>query len=409
MSSQETKSSFDPSASDIKTSSTEAVSPRLKFISKGDEYFSLMLSLIKEARHEILLESYIFNLDLVGEQIFKALLDAHSRGVQVRLLIDGIGSFNWLNALQGRARATKLPLRVYHPVPFQMGLISRLSWKNLRRLLLTFRRLNKRNHRKVILVDQKQALVGSYNVSQVHSEHWNEGQAWKDCAIALAQDRDLVLLRRSFLKAWKRSRSESAFDEKSHSPRSTSWGNRGSLISSRFRLNDSWRNRRLLYKDLKKKIRSVKGQIHILNPYFLPRPSLLSLLTKASQRGVQVSLCVPQRSDIRVVQLASRYLYHRLLKNGVRVYEYKPTTLHAKILILDTWATVGSQNLNYRSLVHDLEADVVLTSSDPIWQDLQSFVKVCHQSSEEMSLLQQKNSWWENILGLVIYQLRYWL
>lgn len=364
-----------------------------------------MIRVIENAQHEILLESYIFNLDLIGERVFSSLVKARQRGVSVRVLVDGIGSFNWLKSLQGRALSHSIDFRIYHPLPFQFGLIAILSWKSLRRLLLAFRRVNRRNHRKTLIVDGRIVQMGSYNISQVHSERVHGHLAWNDCGVLVvfeAQTAETLALKLAFLRAWKRSNIKQT------------WLQRRSIVlpknsQSLFRLNDTFFRRHYLSSDLKSRLRQSKKRVLIINPYFLPRRSQMKAILKAARRGVYVGLCVPAKSDVRIVQLASRYLYRELVESGVHVFEYRPRVLHAKVLVIDDWATVGSQNFNHRSFLHDLESEVQI--QDPkILAEILSMWDRNIQNSEALGPRNfEKNTFLENFLGKIIFKMRYWL
>lgn len=369
----------------------------------GDEYFRDVLATIASAKSEVLVESYIFDMDPIGLRVLAALKDAHLRGVKVRLLVDGIGSFNWLASLESYCKQNAIAFRAYHPLPFRSLILKKFSWRNLRRFLLLLRKSNKRNHRKIFLIDGKIAFLGSLNISQVHTKEFFGKKAWRDTGVQV-RGQALRELKSAFTQAWLTARLGRTFLAgtiiKLRSRQ---------LISSPLRLNSSATWRYKLLRDLNKKLKYATTRIYITNAYFIPRRSILRSLRKAASRGVYVGLCLPSHNDVWVVRWASKSLYYRLLKSGVRIFEYQPSMMHAKTLIIDQWATVGSHNLNHRSLVHDLEAEVVLSDQDSLHQlvhqwhsDIQNSQEITLHSLGKMNLL-------ERALARFTYWFRYWI
>jgi cardiolipin synthase A/B len=337
------------------------VYPEFKLIFSGDEYFQIAIDEIKKAQNEVLVESYIFDLDAVGIKILNELALAAQRGVHVKILVDGIGSYNWLYQLTKECRKFLLPFRVYHPIPFQLRLFTRLSWKNIKRVLFLFKKVNNRDHRKLFIFDNRKALLGSINISQVHSRVYMGEKAWRDTGVlATFSDKhaELEKLTASFFQAWQSAR---AFSKGENSFLSRRRKVKHEKLPQIFRLNNRpyWRFK--LLNDFKNRIHSAKDRILITNAYFIPRIIVLHLLRKAARRGLFVALMFPQHSDVWVADLARKSLYYRLLKDGVNIFEYQPSMLHAKTLVVDNWATVGSHNLNHRSFIHDLEVETIIT------------------------------------------------
>lgn len=381
----------------------------IKLFFSGDEYFSTLLQLIRDAETEILFETYIFDFDPIGIQVLEELRIAKQRGVSLRLLVDGVGSYNSVNRLYDFCKKNHISFRIYHPLPFELKIIPRISWKGLQRLLFMFRRINKRNHRKIMTVDRKKILMGSFNVSQVHSEHYMGSKAWRDTGALLIFPAYTVQIENiifAFMQAWKKA---SYFSKELFLAVTSSRKIKPHHDFSLFRLNHLVHWRFLLNRDLKKRIKNAKKQILITNAYFLPRRSILSHLKKAARRGVDVQLILPRKSDVRLLEYASRSLYYRLLKAGIQIYEYTPSMMHAKSLIIDDWAILGSQNLNHRSLVHDLESDLVIDDVDlktQLHQQWKNDLVKCHQFTiKDLGRL----TLFERTLYRIIYWFRYWL
>jgi len=371
----------------------------------GDEYFLQVLSAINQAQKEIILESYIFDLDPIGLRILHGLRAAKDRGVHVQILVDGVGSFNWTWNLHHYCLENQIHFRIFNPLPLNLDIIRKLSWKNLRRVLFLLRKINKRNHRKIILIDRQVAFLGSLNVSQVHTTELMGKLAWRDTGIQV-QGGPLPELRRSCIDAWISARVERLF-----------WPHflwrRKKRIQLRpndvLRLNSTLKWRYSLLRDLNRRLGQAERRILITNAYFLPRLSILRSLRKAAQKGVYVGICLPAISDVPIIRWASRSMYHRLLRSGIHIFEYQERMLHAKTLIIDNWATVGSFNLNHRSLTHDLEVEVALNKQE--WVD--SMVRQWDEDLKQCREIQVSDlgqtTWRERLLSNTLYWFRYWL
>lgn len=372
----------------------------------GDDYFRDVLLSIENAQSEIWVESYIFDMDPIGIRILNALTQAQIRGVRVHILVDGVGSFNWLVSLRQYCQKHHLSLRIYHPMPFRVQYLLKISWKSLRRILFLLKRMNKRNHRKVFLIDEDHAFLGSLNVSQVHTQEFLGKRAWRDTGLKVSGP-PISILKQACQQTWIKSKFAGlSFSISSPRRRAKRLEKRGSQY---LRLNSNLRWRYSLLRDLNGRLKAAQKRIFITNAYFLPRRSVLRALMKASKRGIQIALCLPAVSDVLVVQWASRSLYARLLKRGIRIYEYQDRVMHAKTLIIDDWATVGSHNLNHRSLTHDLEVEVVLDQPPLLAALLQQWnkdIQSCHEITvEDLG----KMRWYHRVFGRFCYWFRYWL
>ncbi len=160
----------------------------VKFYFSGDDYFQSIFEKIQLAAYEIRIEMYMFNFDELGKAVLEHLKQARLRGVEVYLLVDGIGSIGFLADLDDYCRKNKIHFKIYHPVPIRLRFLQRfsfklLTWKNIRWFFIMFRKINNRDHRKVILIDQKIAFVGSQNIAKVHSETLSLDKAWRDTGV----------------------------------------------------------------------------------------------------------------------------------------------------------------------------------------------------------------------------------
>lgn len=322
----------------------------------GDQWFDGMLADLAAARWRIDFEVYIFDDDAMGERMCAALRAAAERGVQVRLMVDGAGSGQWLWQRAPELLGSPLALRVYHPLPGQM-----LSWAFLGRsrlvaLVHQVLRINRRNHRKVTIIDRRIAWVGSFNVSTNVLRSVSGDNAWYDAG-ARVEGPAIIELERAFTHAWEKAWrfNRNRLQAPALRPRRPV-----ELESGLVRLNHRLRLRRHRYEELIRRITGAKRRIWIAMAYFVPGRRLVRALGDAVARGVDVRLMMSERSDVPFMPWVALCFQIALLGRGVRIFNYLPRFLHAKILLIDDWLCVGSTNLNARSLLHDLEADVVL-------------------------------------------------
>jgi cardiolipin synthase A/B len=290
----------------------------------GDDIFPAMLKAIDSAATSICLETYTFSAGSLGERFREALIRAHRRGVRVRVLIDGLGSVGLATDFWNPLRNLGVDIRVFNPVALH--------------------RMSIRNHRKLLVCDERVAFVGGFNIAQ---EYEGDGVkcGWCDVGLKiigplanqLAASFEEMFARAEFRhKRFMRLR---RFDAK----RSVTWPKEQILFSGPGRGRSPIK--RALMKDL-----SHAREVKIMMAYFLPTWRLRRALMQVVRHGGRVQLILAGKSDVMVSQLAGRSLYRRFLKGGVEIHEYQPQVLHAKLIIVDDVAYVGSSNLDQRSL-----------------------------------------------------------
>lgn len=375
--------------------------PTETVFSDGSEHFRTLLQDLQQATVSIDLETYIFQNDHLGKLVAETLAEAAARGVTVRVLVDGAGTPYWSMHLAKTIEKAGAETRVYHPFPWQLWNWSRsvvklptvLKWIYL---LLKF---NRRNHRKVCVIDERIAYIGSMNISKDHLTQESGGNAWRDTSVRIT-DTDLSMLSKAFEEAWThRGIQERLTDIFRHFRRDP-------II----RLNHTWLRRRVLYKNLLRKIRQSRRRVWITNAYFVPDTVLQRKLKDAAKRGIDVRILLPSKSDVMMMPWASSTFYYSLLKSGIRIFEYLPSNLHAKTLIIDRWITVGSSNLNHRSLLHDLEVDVNIRSPRARKALAEQFLTDIREAREiSLSALEVHRPWYQRFLGRLLLYMKYWI
>ncbi len=315
----------------------------------GDAFFAVLIRAISQAE-SVDFETYIYEHDELGRQIARALCDAASRGARVRLMIDGVGSASWTEHYLAPLAQAGVEVRIFHPLPWEVTSLK--SWISL------FRKVNRRNHRKVVIIDGRSAWVGSMNVSAYHVRSLRGPESWRDTG-ARVTGPPITRLQEGFEQAWRRAWTPGTRRRRRrlHRLRAPENVRQGELV----RLNYTRDLRRFAHREFLRRIVDAEHRIWITNPYLVPNKLLIQALSYAASKGVDVRLIVPRKPDILFMRWAASAFYNDLLKSGVRIFEYLPRVLHAKTFLIDDWVSVGSNNLNHRSLIHDLEVDVGLT------------------------------------------------
>lgn len=316
------------------------------------EYFTSLLSDIASAKSTILFETYILNDDMAGKILSDALITASLRGVVVRVLVDGVGSSDLNSTFIKELNKHGVLARIYHPLPWSIQLWNNNAYNTeslTSKAVLLLGKINRRDHRKLCIIDENIVYVGSANITDHILPNQTSIKTWRETTTRI-MNVDTMYLQMAFEYAWS-----------SHKKMNIKYQE---YFASVFLLNFTRKMRRHKRNLLLEKIRSSTHTIFITNAYFLPDQKILRALTRAKARNVIVKILLPSISDVLVTSLISYAFYVRLLKAGIQIYEYQPRFLHAKSLKIDDWHLVGSSNLNNRSMRHDLEVDVIIQTLD---------------------------------------------
>ncbi|MBL8863708.1 MAG: cardiolipin synthase ClsB [Planctomycetes bacterium] len=307
----------------------------------GGESFPAMLAAIRAARSAIHFETYILRDDRVGLEFRDALTERAQAGVAVRLLYDAVGSLGLPDSFLAPLRKAGGRVAVFHPVA---------PWRNLGGL----RSLNQRDHKKILVVDDRVGFTGGINVGLEYVPLEQGGGGWHDWHARL-EGPAVFELAVSFRRTWIKASGE-WIPEAQVPPPALGRNVLGVQIVDNTGVRSRWR----MHRAYLHAIGAATRDISILNAYFIPELNLRRAFRRAVARGVSVRIIVPSETDVQPVRHASRYLYRRLLAAGVRLFEWPAGMMHAKAGIIDgVWSTIGSYNLDHRSLVHNLEVGLV--------------------------------------------------
>lgn len=332
-------------------------------IFEGKDYEEQLVNLIQQAQYEILITCYILENEKFGEKILNLLLGKSKQGVKVRLVVDGFGSWDWIDKILPRIKQENFEVRLFHPLNWRV-----LGW-NIKR---TFMRFNRRNHQKLFVFDKRIGLIGSRNIN-------NEAIQWRETSIEIIGPSVITLIS-LFDIIWQRSHDRFF---KRYFP-GIRWETHLKIASSKHIFsNHTFSLRKKIQRVTLQKIIEAKDRIFITTPYFFPTRKVLSSMIARARSGVSVSVLLPQKTDVLISKWVSQYHYQRLLLAGVTIYEYNPKILHAKSMVVDDWALIGSSNFNRRSVFRDLELDYAVDSPGTVQalitkfqEDLKSSTKI---------------------------------
>lgn len=317
--------------------------PSWKLYTNNPDTWQAMLALIRNARHTIDIEQFIFVDDEIGSEFIKALTEKAKAGIRVRVLLDAAGSFT----LFGSAFVAELSEN-----NIQVGFFNRFipqAFAFHSQKLWFFR-----NHRRSLIVDagteHSTAITGSHCV-------WEKARSWRDTSM-LVTGEPAQEVSRAFSIMWNRANSVK-----------TDWGFDKPTATEgiNYVYQSPFRSKKFIYNRLIEAIRGAHSYVYITVPYFVPDHRLVRVIRLAAKRGVDVRIILPKKSDHPVVDLAGQAYFHKLLKYGVSIYHYLPHIIHAKTCIIDDeWATVGSLNMDHVSLHYNFEGNMVITDTDCI-------------------------------------------
>ena len=381
-----------------------------KLYFKGDDYFKDLLNAIGRAQRRVDFEVYIFEKGILADRVVSALLRAARRGVKVRLLVDGIGSPHAASDYGEKLREGGVFLRIYRFLPPLFHLFPRFfgalfNSKAAHRLRNWRFRMNRRNHRKLVMVDRKRIWLGGFNVSDEHLESVSGKKAWRDTGLRLTEVRD-----RAFQLAF-----ETAWHDRHHRRQWRAsrqqlivWLNRKSSPKA-VQINATGKLRVRFHREMLARLASARRRIWITTPYFVPTLPVFRALLRAALQGRDVRLVLPEKSDVPFVRMASMAFFLPLLKAGCRIFEYHRSILHAKTMVVDGWALLGSSNLNHRSFLFDLEVDVALQRA-PSLKRLEGQYQSDFRLSREIRLSDFKlRPFWDLFLTRIFFHLRHWI
>ncbi|WP_431052856.1 phospholipase D-like domain-containing protein [Roseateles sp. L2-2] len=341
----------------------------------GPATFAAMFSAIDKARRQIVLESYIIEDADVSRQLADRLLKRRADGLEVAVLYDGVGSMGTDETYFDRLRQGGIAVCAFNPV-------------NPLKQRTKYHKITQRDHRKMLVVDGETGFTGGINISAVYSSgsggfgsrspakpprpkaassDAGDGKSgdkadengWRDTMVQV-RGPATQKLHTLFREVWSQQHCEGTVAEIAPPPGPPPGQQLMRVVPS---TPQDTENR--IYTLLLGSIRAAQRSVYLTMAYFAPGQDMVDALCEAAQRGVDVQLILPSRSDFGPVMHAGRSHYERMLKAGVRIHELQDAVLHAKTAVIDgVVSTVGSSNMDWRSFVHNNEVNAVVLGED---------------------------------------------
>lgn len=347
----------------------------VEILINGEKKFERLFEDIQAAKHHIHVEYYIFNSeDEIGKKLIEKLCQKARQGVEVRVSYDYVAS-KVSKAACNKMRECGVEIFSFMPVRFP----------NLTR------RLNYRNHRKILVIDGKIGYTGGINVSDEYINPTKHYKYWRDTHVRL-EGNCVKSLQTHFLLNWNFvSKSEIEIKDQ-YFPVLNSRGDKAVQIAASGPDSDFPNIMEALFSA----INSAEEYIYITTPYFVPNDQILSALKVASRSGVKVKLLVPKENDMFILKFASESYLQDLMESGIEVYRYCKGMIHAKTMIIDDlYSTIGTCNLDYRSFEINFEINAMIYNK----KIAKELVEVFHKDIEDCELLDYDRwltrSWWK--------------
>lgn len=366
------------------SSSFYTVNNDIRIFTVGADKFRALKSDLERAQSSIYLQYYIFMDDHIGHEIASILMRKARQGLKVRVLYDHIGSFSASSSFWREMREAGVEVHPFFRVNFPQ-LANRINW---------------RNHRKIVVIDNRIGYIGGMNIADRYDHGTDEGAPWRDTHFRLEGDIVESLLL-SFIIDWNFLEQPAQMEYPRLRPTSLH-NNIGMQLVTSGPLGQ-WNNLALVYM---KAISLARKSIYIQTPYFLPTDALRYALEAAALSKIDVRIMIPRNSDSRMLKYASYSYVTQCLKAGIKVYLYNPGMLHAKGMIIDeNIVTAGSTNFDFRSFENNFECNLLIYDRginrrmrDIFFRDMGQCTKLSYATWHKRPVLQRA---WESIVRLI--------
>jgi cardiolipin synthase len=334
---------------------------RIALLQNGEEAYPAMLAAIRAARRCIYLSTYIFDTDATGRTFIDALGAAAAGGVDVRVLIDGLGALYSLPPAPGRLR--KAGVRAAWFLPMTEGI-----------------HINLRNHRKLLAVDNAVGFAGGMNIGGRHLA-MNDSNPRRVADLHFQVDGPVVMqMEEVFLEDWRFATGDAELASSPTAPPAAGTAYCRAISDGP---NHDFEKLQWIIVGA---ISTAKKRIQIMTPYFLPESPLISALTAAAFRGVEIEIILPQRNNLPYVAWAAQALLWELLQHGIRVFYQPPPFVHTKYLLIDgRYLLIGSSNLDPRSLRLNFEFNLEIYD-DTVIAELERHFEAARRRSRPTTL-----------------------
>jgi len=372
---------------------------KVTLLRDGPESISAMTEAIRNAKDHIHLEVFIFRDDEVGRPLADLLIEKQTGGVTVRVIYDGFGSLKTPSEFFERMHKAGIALYEFNPFSL-LNIGGRWNFHN-------------RSHRKTLIIDGKIAFTGGINFYHVYAKNPHSTSAgtdngqqvfWRDTQIKI-QGPAAARFQKLFLETW--------FHRQKNSPLNSNLfpciDIQGDAL---IRIIAGFPEQRIpnIYAAYISAILNARKSIYISQAYLIPDENMLDAFSSAVQKGVDVQIIVPGKSDFWMPFYAGRAYYRRLLQSGVRLHEMKGAVLHSKTAVIDSvWSMVGSSNMDSLSFRHNTEANAVILDTDFAKKMGAMFIEDLTISEEIFPAKWDQRPWTNRIKETLARLFEYWL
>lgn len=343
----------------------------------GDQIFPAMLDGIRSAQRTITFESFIYWSGDIGQRFADAISERARAGVKVRILLDWVGSVRMETRLIDQLRAAGCELERYHA----------LKWYHLTRI-------NNRTHRKVLVIDGHTGFTGGVGIGDEWQGNAQDPQHWRDTHFKVTGP-VVAQMQAVFMSNWIKVRAKVEHTEDFFPALAPT----GTVMAQMFfsSPDDGSESMRLMYL---LSIAAARRTLTLEQSYFVPDELVTQMIVAAAKRGVRVEVVVPgEHTDTPHVRQASRAHWGPLLEAGVKIMEYQPTNLHAKVMVVDgLWSSVGSTNFDNRAFRLNDEANLNVFDA-AFARQMERTIAADKAQSREITLEEWRNRSWKTKLG----------
>ena len=359
---------------------------KLKLLKSGEEKFIDLFQKIEEAKHHVHLEYFNFRNDSIANALFELLAKKAKEGVEIRAIFDAFGNFSNNQPLKNKhlkeIREQGIEIVKFDPLRF--------PWIN---------HVFHRDHRKIVVIDGKIGYTGGMNIADYYIEGLPEIGDWRDMHIRI-EGTAVNNLQDIFLDMWNKCTKQeiggSVYYPLQNDTASSCLSDKNVAIVDRYPRKDP-KTMREVYAHA---IENAENKVQIINPYFTPVKRIKKAIKRAVKKGTKVEVMISGKSDIGFTPDAALYIANQLRKKGVDIYIYNGGFHHSKIMMIDSlYCTVGSTNLNSRSLRFDYEVNAFIFDKETTDELIQMFKEDQEDSVLLTAEMYKKRTPWKKFIG----------
>ncbi|MRS23108.1 cardiolipin synthase [Bacillus sp. RIT694] len=350
----------------------------------GQDLYDALFTDIQQARHHVHVLFFIVKNDKISREFLKLLIDKAQEGIEVRLLLDRLGSHYLSNEAIRSLQKHGVSFSFCHKVKFPFPFFS----------------ANQRNHRKITVIDGKIGYIGGFNIGEEYLGHNQKLGLWRDYHLRLTGE-GIQDLQKQFLHDWLEDTNQNLLDSPLYFPKQ-----QPGIILHRFIPTDG----AYLQHTFLHLIESAEKELFIGTPYFIPGKKIMHALLKARKRGVQITVLVPEKADHTLVREAKFPYCRKLIQAGCNIYAFQRGFFHAKVIIADDYiCDIGTANFDMRSLYINHEINCLLydkhfiqTVKNRFHKDLENASLLSFKDVSPLSLIDRGKEWLGTILSFFL-------